>query len=102
MRRILEENEVPHVWYGWSEQIGGIGGGCDIRAGKWAIEVKRSAKGRFQRAWMKQAEAAAERAPGCASPAVVYRGDRMPWRVRTLEDDMDLDAWIEREKGETL
>ena len=103
VRAILDDHRVPHVWYGWSDQICGAGGGCDIRAGLWAIEVKRTAKKRFLSVWMKQAEKAAFRAPGRASPVVVYRRDAKPgeraaelWRARTLDSDMPLDAWIEK------
>ena len=107
VRRILTERDVSHVWYGWADQLMGHGGGCDIRAGLWVVEVKRTAKRRFLTAWMKQAEAAAARAPGRAMPVVVYRRDAKPgervrdlWRARTKDVDKPLDAWIEQELQE--
>lgn len=103
VRSVLRAAGVEHQWFSYWDQR--LHGGCDILAGRWAIEVKRSKKGHFLSAWLRKCQEDAKVLDAC--PVVVYRRDAKPgekaaalWRARTLDYDEPLDAWIAQELRE--
>ena len=89
VRSMLEEHAIPHHWNGYAEQRR-PGKNADVETDEFAIEVKRYGKGAFLESWWTQAWAAAKEAQ--LRPAVVYRFDRQPWRMRLILEGMVADV----------
>lgn len=62
------------------------GGADGIEVPGWAIEVKRHESG-FRSEWWEQAKAQALHNGNCM-PALAYRANRQPWRIRVLLQDV--------------
>ena len=98
VRRLLNKHGIAHQWMGWREQLDGAA--ADIVTDVHAIEVKRRKQGPFLADWWRQAQRAADK--WGRRPAVVYRFDRQPWRMRLtlegLQADVLFDDWLQRKK----